>query len=193
MKLFVFGLGYSALRYALSSGAASIAGTTRSEARIAALGARDVDGHVFDGHRAGPGLAAALAACDALLVSAPPDGDGDPALRVCGEAIAAAPVARIVYLSTIGVYGDRAGAWVDETSAPAPGNERSQDRLRAENDWLELAARTGKRVDVLRLSGIYGPGQNALVNLRQGVARRIVKKGQVFNRIHVDDIARAVA
>lgn len=195
MRLFVFGLGYSAMRYVDSArGAlASVAGTARSPEKAAQLARRGVEGHVFDGRRDEEATRGALGVCDALLVSIPPDSEGDPALRVHGATIAAAPVRRIVYLSTIGVYGDRGGAWVDESDAPAPGNQRSRDRVVAENQWLDLGARTGKRVDVLRLSGIYGPGQNALVNLREGTARRIVKPGQVFNRIHVDDIARAIA
>jgi len=194
MKLFVFGFGYSAGRYVagLPAGAA-VAATARSPAKAGALAARGVAGHVFDGRHADPALAAALAACDALLVSVPPDGDGDPALRVYADVIAAAPVRRVVYLSTIGVYGDRAGAWVDESAAPNAGNDRSRDRVVAEAQWRELAAASGKRLDILRLSGIYGPGQNALVQIRAGTSRRIVKPGQVFNRIHVDDIASAIA
>ena len=195
MKLFVFGLGYSAMRYVDSArdSLASVAGTARSPAKAAQLATRGVEGHVFDGRHADEATRAALRACDALLVSIPPDSEGDPALRVYCETIAAAPAKRIVYLSTIGVYGDRGGAWVDESDAPAPANQRSRDRVVAEQQWLDLGARASKRVDVLRLSGIYGPGQNALVNLAEGTARRIVKPGQVFNRIHVEDIARAIA
>ena len=98
----------------------------------------------------------------------------------------------IVYLSTIGVYGDRGGAWVDEATPPQPGAVRSRERLAAEQAWLDFGARQGIAVAVLRLAGIYGPGQNALVQIASGKARRIVKPGQVFNRIHVGDIAQAI-
>jgi nucleoside-diphosphate-sugar epimerase len=98
----------------------------------------------------------------------------------------------IVYLSTIGVYGDRGGAWVDETTPPQPGAARSRERLAAEQAWLDFGARHGIAVAILRLAGIYGPGQNALVQIASGKGRRVVKPGQVFNRIHVGDIAQAI-
>jgi nucleoside-diphosphate-sugar epimerase len=127
---------------------------------------------------------------ETLLVSAPPDENGDPALRRFRGAIAAAPaLARVVYLSSVGVYGDRDGAWVDEASAPAPSSLRARRRLAAEREWRAFAEARGARVDILRLAGIYGPGRNAIEKIRRGEARRIVKPGQVFNRIHVDDIA----
>ena len=104
--------------------------------------------------------------------------------------IAAAPaLRRIVYYSTIGVYGDHGGAWVDETSATLTRTARGLARLEDEARWAAAARARGVEADILRLAGIYGPGRNALVNLRQGEARRIVKPGQVFNRAHVDDIA----
>ena len=127
---------------------------------------------------------------DTLLVSAPPDENGDPALQRFGAAIAAAPaLARVVYLSSVGVYGDRDGAWVDESSAPAPSSPRAGRRLAAESEWRAFGEGRGAPVDILRLAGVYGPGRNALQRLRRGEARRIVKPGQVFNRIHVDDVA----
>ena len=130
---------------------------------------------------------------DALLVSAGPDAQGDPVLRRLEAEIAAAPrLKKIVYLSTIGVYGDHGGAWIDESAETRPTNERSRVRLLAEAQWRALGERTGKAVYVLRLSGIYGPGRNVLVKLREGTAKRLVKPGQVFNRIHVEDIARAI-
>jgi nucleoside-diphosphate-sugar epimerase len=98
----------------------------------------------------------------------------------------------IVYLSTIGVYGDRGGAWVDEATPPQPGAARSRERLAAEQEWLGFGARHNIAVAILRLAGIYGPGQNALMQIASGKARRIVKPGQVFNRIHVGDIAQAI-
>jgi nucleoside-diphosphate-sugar epimerase len=129
-----------------------------------------------------------------LLVSIPPDLEGDPVLRDFTAYIAAlAGLAWIGYLSTVGVYGDAKGAWVDEESPVRPITERSLRRAEAERAWLEFGAQAGRRVDVFRLAGIYGPSRNVLASLRAGTARRIVKPGQVFNRIHVDDIARVLA
>jgi len=109
------------------------------------------------------------------------------------DAIRAAKGLRaIVYLSTIGVYGDHGGAWVDETSATAARSERGRARLVAERQWRALEASTGVPVHILRLAGIYGPGRNLLMKLRQGEARRVAKPGQIFNRIHVEDIAQAI-
>ncbi len=196
MNLFVFGLGYSAERFVTlyRNRYGKMGATVRSPESAARLRPlfRDVDIHLFDGAARNPAVAAELAAMDALLVSVPAV-DGDPVLAHYADDIAAAPVRRIVYLSTIGVYGDHAGAWIDETAQEAPDNARLHARVAAEKAWRELGARAGKDVFVLRLSGIYGPGQNAFVNLRAGAARRIVKKDQVFNRIHVDDIAQAIA
>jgi nucleoside-diphosphate-sugar epimerase len=108
-------------------------------------------------------------------------------------AIAGAPhLQSIVYLSTVGVYGDHSGGWVDEATPPAPVSERSRERLAAEQAWVALGQRAGKPVATFRLSGIYGPGQNALVQVARGTAKRIDKPGQVFNRIHVLDIAQAI-
>jgi nucleoside-diphosphate-sugar epimerase len=98
----------------------------------------------------------------------------------------------IGYLSTVGVYGDHGGGWVDETSECRPVSKRSAMRVAAEQDWLKLGREIGRPVAILRLSGIYGPGRNALVNLENGTARRLVKPDQVFNRIHCDDIAGAL-
>ena len=190
--LFCFGLGYSAEALArrvrpLGWHVVGTARTPEGRARIAALG---YEAFLFDGTGPGPGVADALAAATHVLVSAGPDGEGDPTLRCHGADLARAPDVRwIGYLSTIGVYGNTEGAWVDETAAPNPGSERARRRVAAESEWLDFAKAAGKRVQIFRLGGIYGPGRNALDDLRQGTARRIVKPGQVFNRIHVDDIA----
>ncbi len=98
----------------------------------------------------------------------------------------------IGYLSTIGVYGDRRGGWVDEATPPDPTSERSRRRVEAENAWLAFGARTGRRVEIFRLAGIYGPGRSAIERLREGSVQNIIKPGQVFNRIHVEDIARTL-
>lgn len=126
-----------------------------------------------------------------ILMTAPPGDSGDPALATHHAAIAAAANLRwIGYLSTTGVYGDRAGDWVDETTPPAPGNARSVRRLAAEQAWSEFAPRCA--VDVFRVAGIYGPGRSALDDLRSGQARRVDKPGHAFGRIHRDDISGAV-
>ena len=118
---------------------------------------------------------------------------GDPVLRACGDALTQAPHLRsIVYLSTVGVYGDHGGGWVDEATPPQPDSTRGRQRLAAEQGWQELGARHGIAVAILRLAGIYGPGRNALIQIARGKARRIVKPGQIFNRIHVGDIAQAI-
>jgi nucleoside-diphosphate-sugar epimerase len=118
---------------------------------------------------------------------------GDPVLSAFGEALTdAAALGAVVYLSTVGVYGDHAGAWVDEQTPPRPQAARSRERLAAEQAWQDFGVRTGVPVAILRLAGIYGPDRNALVQVARGDARRIVKPGQVFNRIHVDDIAQAI-
>ena len=195
MNLFVFGLGYSAGFFARTRAHrfSAVAATLRDADRAQALGAGGIEGLTFDGTRHDDSAPARLASVDALLVSIPPDGTDDPVLAHFATALAAAPkLRRIVYLSTIGVYGDHGGGWVDEASATHPGSARNQVRLSVEQRWLELGRATGKTVTILRLAGIYGPRQNVLMKLREGTAQRIVKPGQVFNRIHVEDIARAI-
>jgi len=194
MNFFGFGLGYCAQDFLARHGAQldSIAGTVRSKDAAERLGGAQA--YVFDSERADPGIADALAESDVLLVSIPPDASVDPVLAKFGRQLAKLdrPLT-IVYLSTLGVYGDRGGEWVDETRLPMPKHERSIARLRAEKAWLALARDGRKTIHILRLAGIYGPGRNALVNLRNGTARRIVKQDQVFNRIHVADVSAAIA
>ena len=195
MKLFVFGIGYSVATYLRDHAKdwSAVAGTVRTPEKAKRIAA-DFPGmkaFVFDGSVAEPGLEEALVSADALLVSVPAIA-GDPALRTFSAQIDASGIRRIVYLSTLGVYGDAAGGWVDETTPVDPAASRGEARVAAENEWLALS-NAARRVFVLRLAGIYGPGRNAIANLRDGTARRIVKPGQVFNRIHVEDIARAIA
>jgi len=194
VKLAILGLGFTAGFYAAHGAGAFVEVTATKRAPTA-----DAIGRVkilpFDGaaESLDPRLLAAVAEADALLVSAGPDAQGDPALRRLAKEIEAAPgLKKIVYLSTIGVYGDHQGAWIDETAPTRPTNERSRIRLAAEAGWIDLAQRSGKEAYVLRLSGIYGPGRNVLRKLRDGTAKRLVKRGQVFNRIHVADIAQAI-
>jgi nucleoside-diphosphate-sugar epimerase len=196
--LVCFGLGYCAEHFIAEFGGKfeHILGTVRSAERAAILNAYQAQAMravVFDGARATPELNGAIAAADHALISVPPDSRGDRVLDACGGALAGANNLRaVVYLSTVGVYGDHGGGWVDEQTPAAPGSERSRWRLAAEQGWQQFGARHGVPVAILRLAGIYGEGQNALVALARGKARRIVKVGQVFNRIHVADIAQAI-
>ncbi|MDX6804540.1 NAD-dependent epimerase/dehydratase family protein [Terrihabitans rhizophilus] len=145
------------------------------------------------GYAPEPALLEAVRHATHVLVSVPPGRDGDPALALLGEEIAAARHLRwIGYLSTTGVYGDHAGAWIDETAPTNPVSARAVRRLEAENGWRALAG-PGRVVHVFRLSGIYGPGRNPLLSLLEGSSRALDKPGQVFNRIHVEDVAEAVA
>jgi nucleoside-diphosphate-sugar epimerase len=184
--LLTLGHGYSAAALAATLPDWRRLGTTRSPERAAAMRAAGVapldwaDAAAVD---------AAIAAASHILVSLPPDADGDPVLARHRPALAAARPAWLGYLSTTGVYGDRAGGWVDEASPLAPVGERGRRRVAAEAAW----AATGLPVHHFRLAGIYGPGRSALDRLRAGTARRIVKPGQVFSRIHVADIAAALA
>ncbi len=194
-RLFCFGLGYSATAFArvMREAGWSIAGTSRTSEGAAAAVSLGFESFVFDGTRPGPGVAAALQRATHVLVSAAPDEAGDPALRQHAADLARAGTLQwIGYLSTIGVYGDSGGAWVDEETPVKPGSARALRRVAAEQAWLDFGARTEKRVEIFRLGGIYGPGRSALDDLRDGTARRIVKPGQVFNRIHVDEIARVL-
>lgn len=133
----------------------------------------------------------ALGAATHLLVTAPPTQGVDPFLAAHAGALPGA-LRWVGYLSTTGVYGDRAGGWVDEATPPAPGQPRSRSRLAAENAWREACARHALPLDIMRTAGIYGPGRSALDDLRAGTARRLFRAGQAFGRIHVEDIARAV-
>jgi nucleoside-diphosphate-sugar epimerase len=196
--LICFGLGYCAEHFIGVFGDRfdRIVGTVRGAERAAMLRAHPADrlqALVFDGTSATPEGKSAIGKADHALVSIPPSEHGDPALAVFGEALAHARHLRsIVYLSTVGVYGDHGGGWVDEETPPRPSSARGRERLAAEQAWQDIGARAGAAVAILRLAGIYGPGQNALVQLACGHARRIVKAGQVFNRIHVGDIAQAI-
>ena len=197
-NLLCFGLGYSAEHFVglYGDGFARIVATVRDAERAALLNARlagRLKALVFDGHAAAPELVHAVGEADAVLISIPQDETGDPVLRACGKAFEDAPGLRAaVYLSTVGVYGDRRGDWVDEESPALPGTERSRARLAAEQVWQDFGKRRGIPVAILRLAGIYGPGRSALTQIARGDARRILKPGQIFNRIHVDDIAQAI-
>ncbi|MCF3479837.1 epimerase [Stenotrophomonas maltophilia] len=140
-----------------------------------------------------PALLDEIAQADAVLCSVPPDAEGDPALRLLLPALQASPALRWVgYLSSASVYADRAGGWIDERSAADATEAAGVQRLLAEAQWRALAGQRGIASAVFRLPGLYGPGRNALVQLAQGRARHVVRPGQVFNRLHVDDLATVI-
>jgi len=171
-SLVVFGPGYSGASIAAAGSSAGYAVATVGRAGI-------------------PSLGTALGTATHVLSTVPPDETGDPVLAAHGAAIAAAPALRwLGYLSTTGVYGDRGGGWVDETSLPAPDSDRARRRLAAEQAWAAIAG--ARPLDIFRLAGIYGPGRSPFDDLRAGRARRIDKPGHVFGRIHRDDIVAAV-
>jgi nucleoside-diphosphate-sugar epimerase len=185
MRLFVFGLGYSALhlvrRY--RSSFSHIAGTVRSAEKAQMLVKEGIEAHLF---RQGQD---ALMSATHVIASIGPQ-DSDPALAAYRETLAQSSTLKWTgYLSSIAVYGDQKGGWVDETSPAKPGSERGIARLKAEQEWLDFGKSAGKAVHIFRLPGIYGPGRSPLEALRKGQARRLVKPDQVFNRVHVEDIA----
>lgn len=191
MKLFVFGLGYSAHHFLarFAGNFTSVAGTVRTAGARDAWQGRGCEPLLFGPDGSDPAIAHHLSTADHMLVSVPPGPAGDPVLAAFGAQIAASGIRRVVYLSTVGVYGNHDGGWIDEAAPITAEHGRGKARTTAEAAW---AALTAGRTTVLRLAGIYGPGRNALVNLRAGTARRIVRPGQVFNRIHVEDIASAI-
>lgn len=195
--LFIFGFGYTARALAddLHASAFKISATARSEDGAAAITARGHLGYVLSDHVApDASLKEALATATHILSSAPPGTAGDPILTAMSHEIAQAPhLEWLGYLSTIGVYGNHNGAWVDETTPATPQSDRSRRRLKAEQAWQELADKTGVPLSIFRLAGIYGPGRSAIERVLSGSARCIIKPGQVFNRIHVDDAARVIA
>jgi nucleoside-diphosphate-sugar epimerase len=190
MKVFFFGLGYCARRLIQRERWIEASGTTRTTEAVSALRREGFEAYRFDGAQGEPGLVEALGLAKAIVVSIPPrDGAGAALDRFAGAIGAAPALRRVVYYSTVGVYGDHSGGWVDETSATRTRTSRGRARLVDEARWTAAARARGAEADILRLAGIYGPGRNTLINLRRGEARRIVKPGQVFNRAHVDDIA----
>jgi nucleoside-diphosphate-sugar epimerase len=197
VRLFVFGLGYSGGRFAaaMRGRAEWIGGTVRGIEKAVAISAEPgIRPYVFDGKSPGVGVAEAVKVATHLVVSIPPGEGGDPVLAHHRATILAASGLKwIGYLSTVGVYGDYGGAWVSESTTPHPKSDRAKRRLAAEQAWTELAAERNLPLAILRLAGIYGPGRNAFVKLAEGKAHRVVKPGQVFNRIHVDDIVAALS
>ena len=194
-RLFVFGLGYSAgvLAARVRAEGWTVAGTAREPARVAALDREGIAAHRFDRDHPLADPASALAGATHLLLSVPPDRDGDPVLDRHGEDVAALAGLRwLGYLSTTGVYGDRGGGWVDEGSELRPTSDRARRRVAAEAGWRALARAHDLPLHIFRLAGIYGPGRSVLDQLRAGTARRIDKPGHAFSRIHVEDLARVL-
>jgi nucleoside-diphosphate-sugar epimerase len=190
MKMLVFGHGYCAgfLTPLLRARGWQVLGTTRGDPdRVAQAGALPL---IWPGEDAR--LHKEIATADAILVSAAPGPGGDPVLAAFHDDLVGAKPRWLGYLSTTGVYGDRNGGWVDEDSPLDATGPRGQTRIRAEGDWRSLADRAGLPLHIFRLAGIYGPGRGPFEKVRNGTARRIIKPGQVFSRIHAEDIAQVL-
>jgi nucleoside-diphosphate-sugar epimerase len=191
--LLTIGHGYSAQALAklLIPQGWDIIGTTRCPEKAPRLKAQGVEPMLFPGDDIAPALARATH----LLISAGPnEAQGDPFLAEAEDALVdAGHLAWIGYLSTTGVYGDRAGDWVDEASPLVPATKRGRLRVEAEAAWQATAQSQGLPLHIFRLAGIYGPGRGPFAKVRAGTARRIIKQGQVFSRIHVEDIAATLA
>lgn len=191
MLFFGYGFCAQALAPLLRARGWALSATCRDDEKAAALRAQDITPLLLDG---APLSVTQLHGVSHILLSAAPREDGDPALPLLQDALAAMDKKPqwIGYLSTTGVYGDHKGAWIDEETKPGPLSVRGQRRVEAESAWAALAAAQGLPMHYFRLAGIYGPGRNQLRALKNGTARRIDKPGQVFSRIHVDDIAQVL-
>jgi nucleoside-diphosphate-sugar epimerase len=184
--LLSIGHGYSgaALARRLRAEGWQVIGTTRNPAKAARMAAEGVEPVLLPGS-----LTPALARATHVLTSVAPEGGGDPILAEHGAELRAARPVWVGYLSTTAVYGDHAGGWVDEETALTPATARGVARVEAEAGWAAL----GLPLHIFRLAGIYGPGRGPFEKVRDGTARRIIKPGQVFSRIHVEDIAQVLA
>lgn len=194
-RLLIVGCGYSAAAFMKEMvGEIEMVATVRrreSFAKVLEAGGAPL---LFDGLSPSQDVKATLATATHLLISAPPSADGDPLLlQHYAHLLSATQLKWIGYLSTVGVYGDHQGAWVDEATVVKPTSARARQRVAAESAWQALANGLGSAIQIFRLGGIYGPGRNTLVALADGSQKRIIKPGQVFNRIHVADIAGLIA
>lgn len=194
-QLMIFGFGFTSAAVAsrLKQKHMAISGTTRSAEKAEMLKKQGVNPIIFDGENSNSQVMDGLAEATYLLVSIGPNAEGDPVLN----SLKSNPelfkhLKWIGYLSTVGVYGNHDGEWVNEDTQCKPVSKRSIERVAAENEWLSLGESAGVPVAIFRLSGIYGPGRNIFMNIEKGTARRLVKPNQVFNRIHREDIAQAV-
>ena len=185
--LLCFGFGFSAqaLAHQLDSNDWRVTGTSRSHEGVAAINAQGFEGLLFNE------LLSIPKSVTHIVTSIPPSNDGDPVLMRFGGELEkrAGSFAWVAYLSTTGVYGDRGGAWVNEESALQPNTDRGTRRVAAEAEWQSIA---GLPLHIFRFAGIYGPGRNAFESLKSGKAQRVIKRGQIFSRIHVEDIAGAL-
>ena len=193
MHLLLFGCGYTGLalaRRVMADRWRVSAALRRAEARLEAeqAGLKTLDATDMGA------LAAAVCAADAILITAPPAPNGCPGLAALSPILLGGePSAKwLGYLSTTGVYGDHEGRWVFESSATLAASIEGARRVAAEHDWIELGRQAALNVAVFRLPGIYGPGRSALDRVREGTAHRLVKPGQVFSRVHVEDLAAGV-
>ncbi len=193
------GAGYTAkcmiqqLRAQESCAKIPIYGTTRSGQNFNNISAAGAEPVLFEGTNPSENLSKSLRQASHILTSISPKQTGDPVLTHHRDDVKANKNLKwLGYLSTVGVYGDHQGAWVDEQSETRPSSERSKWRKAAEDQWLTLYKEAGLPVHIFRLPGIYGPGRGPLNKLKQGRARRIEKPGQVFNRAHVEDIAQTL-
>ncbi len=188
--LLSLGHGYSARALARRLGPEwRIIGTTRSAEKAEALRAEGVEARLWPGSD----LATEVGEATHILASAGPGPEGDPFFPALAAALTDARPLWVGYLSTTGVYGDHAGGWVDEATPLTPSTERGRRRVEAEGQWRAAAEEGGWPLHIFRLAGIYGPGRGPFSKVRKGEARRIIKPGQVFSRIHVDDIAQVLA
>jgi nucleoside-diphosphate-sugar epimerase len=177
--LLCFGFGFSAqtLAQKLDKDVWRITGTSRSAEGVAAITALGFEGVLFDELHTIPKTVSHI------LSSVPPDANGDVVLQRFESELASRSFQWLAYLSTTGVYGDHTGAWVDELTPLTPNTTRGERRVLAEAAWQKLSPH------IFRLAGIYGPGRNQFESLKAGAAKRVIKHGQIFSRIHVDDIA----
>ena len=192
--LLSLGHGYAARHIAPALPAGwRVTGSTRDTARAQALQEGGINAVIWDPADDTAPLAGALAAATHLISSiAPERGGADPVL----PALADLPAPRlrwVGYLSASSVYGDTGGAWIDEDAPTNPGTERGKARLAAEEGWRGWCDERGLTLAIFRIAGIYGPGRSAIEALQEGRAKRLVKQGHVFNRIHVTDLGRIIA
>jgi len=195
--LFCFGLGYTAtaLGKVLLQQGWQVSGTCQTKDKRQELTSLGFQATLFDGSTHSEEVTRLLGSTTHILQSVAPDEAGDPVLRVFAGDIQARTnqIQWLGYLSTTAVYGDRQGGWVDETSDLAPQMPRGRWRVLAEQQWQQAMNQHNLPVHIFRLAGIYGPGRNQLKKLLEKKARRIIRKGQLFSRIHVDDIAQVLS
>ncbi|TPW32441.1 SDR family oxidoreductase [Martelella alba] len=197
MHLMIFGAGYSGkeIGRALAPNATQVAGTIRSANKAGELADCGMEAFIFDGETMDPALRHKLRSVTHIVQTIPPGDNGDPLLRAARGATRQdfPSLQWIGYLSTIGVYGDHKGAWIDETAQCRPTSLRSQLRYETERAWLQAGANHCIPVAIMRLSGIYGPGRNVFLKLQDGTSKRVIKKGQIFNRVRVEDVGFSTA